>query len=81
MNYLRGIFQADILAFDDSFFIRMDESFLQDDDKQATAFSYRDQSGAMQTRVVTEKEAVKYPLFNGKSGSGETYTDESAYYN
>nr|WP_063084255.1 type II CRISPR RNA-guided endonuclease Cas9 [Weissella cibaria] len=81
LNYLRGIFQADILAFDDSFFIRMDESFLQDDDKQATAFSYRDQSGAMQTRVVTEKEAVKYPLFNGKSGSGETYTDESAYYN
>jgi len=33
LNYLREIFEPEILLFDDSFFIRMDESFYQNDDK------------------------------------------------
>jgi len=32
LEYLRCIFRQEILAFDDSFFIRMDESFYQNDD-------------------------------------------------
>lgn len=80
LNYLRGIFQSEILKFDDSFFIRMDESFLQSDDKKATEFDYRDQNGMMQTKKVESIATIKYPLFNGQVGMGETYADEKAYY-
>jgi CRISPR-associated endonuclease Csn1 len=80
LNYLRGIFTNEILKFDDSFFIRMDESFLQPDDKQSNKFVYRDENGVLQPKKVSRDDNVKYPLFNGKPGTGETYTDEAAYY-
>jgi len=62
LEYLRCIFEQAILAIDDSFFIRMDESFFQNDDDA--------------NKTIT----TKYPLFNGKLGSGESYEDEVAYY-
>lgn len=34
IEYLRKEFEKDILAFDDSFFIRLDETFIQNDDEQ-----------------------------------------------
>ncbi|MCM0598413.1 hypothetical protein [Periweissella fabalis] len=39
LNYLRGLFENEILKFDDNFFIRMDESFLKTDDKGAKTFN------------------------------------------
>ncbi|MCL2050976.1 MAG: type II CRISPR RNA-guided endonuclease Cas9 [Lachnospiraceae bacterium] len=59
--YLREIFEPHIGKFDDSFFIRMNESFLQNKDD-------------------LKKVKTKYPLFNGKSGDGETFADEKDYY-
>ncbi|SJX68551.1 CRISPR-associated protein, Csn1 family [Weissella confusa] len=80
LNYLRGLFENEILKFDDSFFIRMDESFLKADDKGTKTFSYRDENGHLQTRTVESDKPVTYPLFNGKIGEGESYGDEATYY-
>lgn len=80
LNYLRGLFESEILKFDDSFFIRMDESFLKQSDKGADSFNYRDGDGKLQTRTVQNLAEVKYPLFNGKLGEGETYADDVTYY-
>lgn len=77
LNYLRGLFENEILKFEDSFFIRMDESFLKADDKGAKTFSYRDENGHLQTRTVESDKPVTYPLFNGKIGKGESYGDEA----
>ncbi|GJM47888.1 type II CRISPR RNA-guided endonuclease Cas9 [Weissella soli] len=80
LNLLRGIFESEILKFDDSFFIRMDESFLQQDDKGAQTFSFRDTDGKLQERHVAMPDKVVYPLFNGKVGAGETFISDSEYY-
>lgn len=80
LGYLRGIFEGEILKFDDSFFIRMDESFLQFDDKKAKEYSYIDENGKRQESGPIEREKVRYPLFNGKLGEGETYESDQGYY-
>ena len=59
LAYLQGLFQKEISTFDDSFFIRLEESFRQKDDKTVE---------------------TKYPLFNGKVGSGESFASEVDYY-
>lgn len=63
LNFLREIFEEHIHSFDDSFFIRMDESFFQDKD------------------LANKTVETSYPFFNGKLGSGETFSNEVEYYN
>ena len=60
LAYLQELFQKEISTFDDSFFIRLEESFYQKGDKTVE---------------------TKYPLFNGKVGSGESFVNEVDYYN
>ncbi|GFH39866.1 CRISPR-associated endonuclease Cas9 [Lactococcus insecticola] len=75
---LREIFSDDILKFDDSFFIRMDESFYQNDDNQEV-HTFRDANGH-KIEKVNKSVKTPYPLFNGKIGQGETYANEVDYY-
>ena len=72
INYLRGIFEPEIMKFDDSFFIRLDESFYLPEDKKSSEFSYRDDNGVLKTNKIN-KEIFKYPLF-------KTEEEEKAYY-
>ncbi|MEG2522276.1 MAG: type II CRISPR RNA-guided endonuclease Cas9 [Anaerovoracaceae bacterium] len=73
LNYLRGIFEEEIFKVDDSFFIRMDESFYQLDDKNKLEYKYRDKNGMLQTKKLDNKEVFKYPLF-------KTEKDEKDFY-
>ncbi|MEA4923012.1 MAG: type II CRISPR RNA-guided endonuclease Cas9 [Eubacteriaceae bacterium] len=73
LNYLRGIFESEIMKTDNSFFIRLDESFYQGDDKTAKEFHYRDENGILKTRRIENKEVYKYPLF-------KTEEEEKTYY-
>lgn len=73
LNYLRGIFESEIAKVDDSFFIRLDESFYQPEDKKAMLFHYRDEKGVLQSKRIKNKEIFKYPLF-------KTEQEEKDYY-
>ena len=73
INYLRGIFETEIMKIDESFFIRLDESFYSLDDKKALIFKYRDEDGVLKTREIQNKEKVKYPLF-------KTEQEEKVFY-
>lgn len=73
LNYLRGIFEEELYKIDDSFFIRLDESFYQMEDKKQVSYRYRDQDGYLQTREIQHQTAEKYPLF-------KTEQAEKAYY-
>ncbi|MDH6365209.1 CRISPR-associated endonuclease Csn1 [Enterococcus sp. PF1-24] len=73
LNYLRGIFAEEMFKVDDSFFIRLDESFYQMEDKKADTYQYRDSKGYLQSQSVVNKPIVKYPLFKTKSAEKDYY--------
>lgn len=72
LQYLRGIFESEISKIDDSFFIRLDESFYQLDDKNQHETTFRDKDGIKRS-VNSAKNDYKYPLF-------KTETEEKEYY-
>ncbi|NLA70316.1 MAG: type II CRISPR RNA-guided endonuclease Cas9, partial [Clostridiales bacterium] len=73
LNYLRGIFEPEITKVDESFLIRLDESFYQADDKKALEYKFRDKNGNLITKKVQNKEIYKYPLFKTEKEEKEYY--------
>lgn len=67
LKYLRDIFEPEILQFDDSFFIRLQESFYKNDETDSDF-------------PKNKSIETKYPLFHGKKGQGETYEDDLSYF-
>lgn len=80
LNYLRGIFEPEIMKIDESFFIRMDESFYQLDDKKSLDFKYRDKSGILQMKKISDKQVFKYPLFKTEAEEKQYYKDFPTIY-
>ncbi|MDR0299692.1 MAG: type II CRISPR RNA-guided endonuclease Cas9, partial [Streptococcaceae bacterium] len=72
LNYLRGIFADEMHKIDDSFFIRLEESFYQMADKNSQKVTVRDRNGQKQ-EILQAKNTFKYPLF-------KTEAEEKAYY-
>lgn len=73
LNYLRGIFQEEIFRVDDSFFLRLDESFYQISDKGNNKYRFRNQNGAVVTQRVLDEKIYKYPLFKYEKKEKEFY--------
>lgn len=67
LRYLRNIFAEEIAKIDDSFFIRLEESFRQDETKPDRKNGKGDPKW-------------QYPLFNNKIGAGETFANEADYH-
>jgi len=60
LSYLKEIFQESILTFDPSFFIRMDESFYQNDDKIKTV---KTQYPLFNSRLIYERKKMEKRIF------------------
>ncbi|SJZ53070.1 CRISPR-associated endonuclease Csn1 [Pilibacter termitis] len=80
LNYLRGIFDEEIAKIDDSFFIRMDESFYHPEDKQQKHYTYRDKNGKRVKKEVANKVIFDYPLFKTEQEEKQYYKDFPTIY-
>lgn len=79
LNYLRGIFAEEICKLDDSFFIRLDESFYQIEDKNKTKTKVRDRNGKL-IEISQNQNTFKYPLFKTEHEERKYYKDFPTIY-
>lgn len=67
INYLRGIFEEEILKVDEGFFIRLDESFLQSADKKTDGYYVRNGEGKLIYRKAQKSGDSTHPIFPSES--------------